>query len=113
MHAFAHAREARLLLVFQPELGNKKVRSASEQNILEVWIDKYGYLDRRISERYSKFITEAKHIFQEKNIIFIDINAYPEFTENPQAVFFDVVHPNELGHELIARIIHQTLEEKF
>jgi lysophospholipase L1-like esterase len=113
MHSFAHARQTKFLLVFQPELGNKKVRSVSEQNTLEAWIDKYGYLDRRISERYGKFITEAKHIFQTKNIIFIDINAEPEFTENPQTVFFDVVHPNELGHELIARIIHRALEEKF
>lgn len=113
IHSFAHAREARLLLVFQPELGNKKVRSANEQDILEAWIDKYGYLDRRISERYSKFIAEAKRIFQKKNITFIDINADPEFTANPQTVFFDVVHPNELGHELIARIIHRALEEHF
>jgi lysophospholipase L1-like esterase len=113
MHSFARVREANFLLVFQPELGNKKVRSSSEQNTLKTWIDKYGYLDKKISERYGKFIAEAKRIFQKKKIIFIDINDEPEFTENPQTVFFDVVHPNELGHELIARIIHRALEENF
>ena len=113
MHSFARAREAKFLLVFQPELGNKKVRSSSEQNTLTTWIDKYGYLDKRISEKYNKLTTEAKRIFQQKNITFIDINDAPEFTENPQTVFFDVVHPNALGHELIARIIHRALGEHF
>ena len=113
MHSFARAREAKFLLVFQPELGNKKIRSSSEQNTLTTWIDKYGYLDKRISERYRKLITEAKHAFQKKKITFIDINDEPEFSENPQTVFFDVVHPNELGHELIARIIHRVLDENF
>jgi lysophospholipase L1-like esterase len=113
MHTFARAREANFLLVFQPELGNKKVRSSSEQNTLETWIDKYGYLDKRISERYNKLITEAKRAFQKKKIMFIDMNDEPEFSENPQTIFFDVVHPNELGHELIARIIHRALEESF
>jgi lysophospholipase L1-like esterase len=113
MHAFARARGAKFLLIFQPELGNKKVRSSGEQNTLTTWIDKYGYLDKKISERYNKFITEAKRVFQKKKITFIDINDEPEFSENPQMVFFDVVHPNELGHELIARIIHRALEESF
>ena len=58
-------------------------------------------------------ITQAKNHFREKSISFIDINEQPEFTETPQTVFFDVVHPNGLGHELIARIINRVLEEKF
>lgn len=113
MHSFASAREAKFLLVFQPELGNKKVLSSSEQMTLKTWIEEYGYLDKRISERYNKFITEAKNNFHERRITFIDINAEPEFSKDPRTVFFDVVHPNELGHELIARIIHRALEENF
>jgi hypothetical protein len=88
MHAFASAREAKFLLVFQPELGNKKILSSSEQDTLKTWIDKYGYLDKRISERYGKFITEAKNIFRKEKIMFIDINDEAEFSKNPRTVFF-------------------------
>ena len=48
-------------------------------------------------------------IFQERNIPFIDINDEPEFSENSQTLFFDVVHPNELGHKIIAKIINDKL----
>jgi hypothetical protein len=113
MHAFAKSRGAQFLLVFQGELGNKKVLSSSEREVLRTWIDRYGYLDNKISERYKKFITSAKTKFEESNIVFIDINDEYEFSENPQALFFDVVHPNQLGHQIIAKIINQTVSEKF
>jgi phospholipase/lecithinase/hemolysin len=58
-------------------------------------------------------IVKAKDRFREHSIDFIDINDQPEFAETPQTVFFDVVHPNKLGHELIAQIINRVLEEKF
>lgn len=113
MHSFAHSRDARFLIVFQPELGNKKTRSESEQETLKTWADKYEYLTRKIPERYKKLIDGAQKFCQEKNIPFIDINAEVEFSQNPQTLFFDVVHPNELGHEVIANIINQALSEKF
>ena len=113
MHSFAHSRGAGFLIVFQPELGNKKTRSESEQETLKTWADKYEYLARKIPERYKKLIDGAQKFCQEKNISFIDINAEVEFSENPKTLFFDVVHPNELGHEVIASIINQALSEKF
>jgi GDSL-like Lipase/Acylhydrolase len=109
MHDFAHSRGADLLLVLQPELGNKKMHSKDEREALETWASRFGYLDRKIPERYKLFISGARKIFQEKNIPFIDINDEPEFSENPQTVFFDVVHPNELGHRIIAHIINHAL----
>jgi hypothetical protein len=113
MYSFATARGARLLLVFQPELGNKKIRSLNEQEVLKTWIEKYGYLDNKITERYRKFVNGAKEYLQEQNIPFIDMNNEHLFSENPQTLFFDVIHPNELGHEIIAKIINQTLLVKF
>jgi lysophospholipase L1-like esterase len=113
MHSFANSRNAKFLLVFQPELGNKKVLSLNERESLDTWINKYGYLDNKITERYHNLIFGAKEYFLENSIPFIDINIEPEFTENPQTLFFDVVHPNSLGHEIIATIINRTLEKKF
>jgi lysophospholipase L1-like esterase len=113
MHAFAESREAKLLVVFQPELGNKKTKSLYEEEVLKTWIEKYGYLDNKISARYKRLVIEAKDEFLKKGISFIDINDTNEFSENPQTLFFDVIHPNELGHEVIASIINQTLLENF
>jgi hypothetical protein len=109
MHDFAHSRGAEFLLVFQPELGNKKLLSENEKEVLESWNSRFGYLDRKIPSRYKVFISGARKVFQEKNIPFIDINDEPEFSENPQTLFFDVVHPNELGHRIIANILNQAL----
>jgi lysophospholipase L1-like esterase len=113
MHSFANARGSRLLLVFQPELGNKRTRSSNESEVLKTWIEKYDYLDNKITERYKNFVSGAKKSLREQDISFIDINAERQFSENPQTLFFDVVHPNELGHDIIAKIINQTLLERF
>ena len=113
MYAFANSQSAQFVVVFQPELGNKKVLSENEQETLYAWAQKYEYLERKISERYKKFINEAKKELANKNIHFIDINDEYEFSENPQTLFFDVIHPNELGHEIIARIINGKLSAMF
>lgn len=52
MYDFAHSRGAKFLLVFQPELGNKKIPSEDEKKLLEIWSSQFGYLDRKIPERY-------------------------------------------------------------
>jgi lysophospholipase L1-like esterase len=109
MHAFASSRGAQFIVVFQPEIGNKKVLSKSEQEVLNTWTQKYRYLERKISERYKELIKGAKKEFLDRNIKLIDINDEYEFVENPETLFFDVVHPNELGHEIVARIINTKL----
>jgi lysophospholipase L1-like esterase len=113
MHSFANARGSRFLLVFQPELGNKQTRSSNEVEVLKTWIEKYEYLDNKITERYKNFVREAKKPLREQNISFVDINTEHQFSENPQTLFFDVVHPNESGHDIIAKIINQALLERF
>jgi lysophospholipase L1-like esterase len=113
MHSFANSRSARFLVVFQPELGNKKVLSKNEQQVLDDWTQRFEYLKRKIPERYKEFISEAKKVFLENDIWFIDINDERKFSEKPQTLFFDVIHPNELGHEIIARIIDEKLSAVF
>jgi GDSL-like Lipase/Acylhydrolase len=109
MYDFAYSRGAEFVVVFQPELGNKKLLSENEKEILASWGSRFGYLDRKIPSRYKLLITRAKMIFQERKIPFIDINGEPEFSENPETLFFDVVHPNEIGHKIIANIINHKL----
>lgn len=109
MNSFANAREAKFLMVFQPELGNKKSKTIEEQEMLKMWNITNQYLDKNIPSKYGELLSEAKKFCKEQNIAFIDINTEPEFSENPQTLFYDVVHPNELGHEIIAKIINNTL----
>ena len=109
MQDFANSHGAEFLLVFQPELGNKKSLSNDERDALKNWSEKYEYLRKKIPERYRMLIDRAKKIFDEKNISYIDINDELEFSENPQTLFFDVIHPNELGHEIIAKVINRVL----
>jgi lysophospholipase L1-like esterase len=113
MHAFANSRSALFLVVFQPELGNKNVLSKDEKKVINEWEQRFEYLKRKIPERYKEFIREAKKTFLENDIWFIDINDEQEFSESPQTLFFDVIHPNELGHEIIARIIDGKLSAVF
>jgi hypothetical protein len=109
MRDFAKSHGAEFLLVFQPELGNKKILSEEEKESLKSWAERFEYLSRKIPERYRMLIDRAKKIFQEKNISYIDINDEAEFSENPHTLFFDVIHPNELGHEIIAKIINRAI----
>jgi lysophospholipase L1-like esterase len=114
MHAYAVARSAKFLLVFQPELTQKKLRSATEQSILTGANQRpYEYHDRGIPDKYKRLIEEAKKIFIRQHITFLDINDEPDFRENPETLFFDVIHPNARGHEIIGAILNRTLLERF
>ena len=113
MNAFANARGARFLLVFQPELGNKKTISDQEQKILKDWSQVHGYLDKEIPQKYKQLIVEAQKFCVEENIACLNLNEEPAFSKNPQTLFYDAVHPNELGHQIIAEIINKMLLEDF
>lgn len=73
----------------------------------------YAYLDKNISEIYKNLIDESKKIFIYDKITFIGINDEPEFCEKDATLFYDVVHPNVQGHEIIAKILQRVLMEKF
>ncbi|MFH1762110.1 MAG: SGNH/GDSL hydrolase family protein, partial [bacterium] len=105
MNSFAASRKAVFLLVFQPELGNKKRKSKEELVLLKSWNASYGYLDRETPAMYKIFVERAKESFSAEKIPFIDINEYAEFSEDSTTLFFDCVHPNNKGHEIIAGII--------
>ncbi|MDY6991295.1 MAG: SGNH/GDSL hydrolase family protein [Pseudomonadota bacterium] len=113
MSKFSKSNGANFLLVFQPELGNKKIISSAERNTLKTWNQSLHYLDKKIPEKYKQFITDVKQTLQEHNILFIDINEISEFNENPKTLFYDPVHPNSLGHKIIAKIINSVLLEHF
>jgi len=112
MSAFARARGAKFLVVFQPEAGNKKIRSEREEKYLRKWDRSYGYTAKRLPEKYRELIAVAKDSFRGSSIAYIDINEEPEFSENPETLFYDAVHPNPAGHEIIAKLINRKLNSE-
>ncbi|MBN2383342.1 SGNH/GDSL hydrolase family protein [bacterium] len=113
MNAFAKARQADFLLVIQPELTNKKILSPIEQSSLEQWNKIYNYLDKGFPEKYKKLIEVTRAFCQENDIAYLDLNQEATFCEDPETLFYDVVHPNEAGHKKIAELINTVLLEKF
>ena len=113
MNAFANARKANFLVIFQPELGNKKVLSPNEQEILRQWEKTYRYLDKGIPQKYNQLIHKAKTFCEEKNIVYIDMNEESGFSKNSNTLFYDVVHPNGQGHKIIAELINEFLIATF
>jgi hypothetical protein len=108
------SRNAKFLLVFQPEVTSKRVLSEDEKKFLMASNQRpYAYLDKKISEIYKNLIGESKKMFNHDNIEFIDINDEPEFCDKDETLFYDVVHPNVQGHEVIAKILQRVLMEKF
>ena len=109
MAAFSQARGAKFLLVFQPELGSKRVRSEFEDETLAKSEIEHGYLRKQIPEHYRRLIEVTQDICKERGITCIDPNDIPSFTENPETLFFDSAHLNALGHSAIAQIIHEAM----
>ena len=113
MAAFVKARGGTVLVVFQPELGNKKMLTEYEESMLLKWDKTLGYLAKEIPEKFNTLVSEAKAFCKKHEIDYIDINEIDEFTRNENTLFSDMVHPNELGHQVIAKIINKKLEQDY
>jgi len=112
MNDFAHARGAEFLVVFQPELGGKLNRTAEEDTEYDRWCEAYGkYCDLDFSTEYAGFIERAAAWCAAEGIEYLDLYHHPAFRESEQRLYFDVVHLNEEGHRIAARLIHQRLVE--
>jgi hypothetical protein len=109
MHAFATARGARLLVAFQPELGNKRFPSDAERKILATFNTWFKYLDAGIPAKYARMIREAREHCDASRIAWADPQQEPEMRDERQTLFYDPPHLNERGHALLAEILHRRL----
>jgi hypothetical protein len=109
MHSFAAARGARFLVVFQPELGNKRFRTEQEQMSLEAMNTAHKYLDRKFPAKYAAMVREAKSFCQTAGIQYLDIQQEPELRDQRQTIFYDAAHLNEPGQMIVADILERRL----
>ncbi len=111
MNDFAHARGAAFLVVFQPELGGKLQRTEQEKMNYCRWCEAYeGYRELEFSTEYSAFIERAAAWCAAEGIEYLDLHHHPEFQNSEKQLFYDVIHLNEEGHRIVARLIHQRIE---
>jgi lysophospholipase L1-like esterase len=105
MTLFARARGADVLVVFQPELGQKVVRSMREESQLEFADRSYAYLRSGFPERYARLVETARRRCDQLNIRYIDLVSSGVFVESSEELFKDTVHINRRGHQLVAESI--------
>jgi len=112
MNDFARARGASFLVVFQPELGGKLNRTSAETTEYYRWCEVYGkYRNLEFSTEYGSFIDRAAAWCAAEGIEYLDLHHHPAFRESDRRLYYDVVHLNEEGHRVAARLIHQRLED--
>jgi lysophospholipase L1-like esterase len=105
MFRFAQARGARFLVVFQPEVSEKKHLTDHEREALSEWERVHQYRTRRMPERFRALVDRASDFCAKNGIPFVDVGSSPAFVESRSTLFYDVVHPNEEGHAVIANVI--------
>lgn len=109
MSRFAASRGAFFLVVFQPELSIKKLRSEKEERYLKRWEKRYNYIKSGFQEKYRQMIEETKKVLIEESIPFIDLEASPTFVDSPDELYNDVVHLNVKGNELVAQALQRKI----
>jgi len=105
MAAFAHARGADLLIVFQPELGQKSARTMREESQLEFADDTYAYVRKDFPGWYLRLVEAGRDRCNELGIPFVDLASSGVFVSSREELFRDTVHLNHVGHELVAKAI--------
>jgi hypothetical protein len=113
MQAYATARGAVFLAVFQPELGQKLVPTAGEASALARWDLEKSYLRHRFTERYAAMMRQARAYCEARGIGHVDLLNAPEIRAATGSLFYDPVHLNERGQVIVAEILERRLARAF
>ncbi len=105
MQRFATASGAELLVVFQPELGNKHRSKAEEEH----WNAERGHMGPGFSEKYRLLIERTRTLCEASHMNCLDLNDAPEIRDHSGDLFVDVVHLNRAGHRIMAEVIARHL----
>lgn len=110
MNSFATSRGAKVLIAFQPEIGSKNKRTTYEKDIMDNWEKNIRYLERKIPTYYSEMAMAARRYCKKNKIPFVDINYHPLYKDNEETLFYDAVHLNEKGNEIVAAILFEEIQ---
>jgi hypothetical protein len=115
MKAFAYARGARLVVIFQPELGSKLTPTKGEVSLRKDFLDwaarpRVNFDAPRFSSDYRMMVGAAAHACDALGVLHLDLNSDARFQQNSEEFFIDHVHFNARAHEQVAQILREELE---
>ncbi|HKC11509.1 MAG TPA: SGNH/GDSL hydrolase family protein, partial [Vicinamibacteria bacterium] len=115
MKAFADARGARLVVIFQPELLSKRTPTKGEVSLRKEFLDwaarpRVNFDAPRFSADYRVMIVAAGRACDALGLSHLDLNTDARFQENPEELFIDHVHFNARAHRQVAEILREELE---
>jgi hypothetical protein len=105
MADFARARDAQLLVAFQPHLGGKRVRSEGEAAEWKAWETSYGAAYPSFGADYEALVRAARAFCAARGIAAVDLTAAPQIADEGRPLFIDAVHLNPDGHRLVAELL--------
>jgi hypothetical protein len=109
MALVSNAWNARFIVVFQPELGQKLRPTTLEKKALDIGMSGSKNYQEEFPTLYKKFISQAKRLLTEEGIEWIDINENTGYRDSAENLFVDVVHTNRQGNEVVANILSPKL----
>jgi hypothetical protein len=110
MSLFSRASGAKFVLVLQPEIGQRSNPTAEEKQLLsDALIGNIHYSDS-FPSLYREFLTDAKQRLTHAGVDWIDTNESPLYQASPAPLFFDPVHTNRRGNEIVAEIMEPKLQ---
>jgi lysophospholipase L1-like esterase len=95
----------RFLAAVQPEVGQRRRRTAAEQKILDDWDPAVYDYAQDFPPRYFRFVRRVVRRLNRLGVATLDISADPRFAEAPAPLFLDTVHLNRAGNEVVAQIL--------
>jgi hypothetical protein len=115
MKAFADARGARLVVIFQPELLSKRTPTKEEVSLRKEFLDwaarpRVKFDAARFSSDYRMMIGAAGRACDGLGVSHLDLNSDGRFQESREELFIDHVHFNAHAHRLVAEILREELE---
>jgi hypothetical protein len=115
MKAFAYARGAKLVVIFQPELGSKLSPTKGEVSLRKDFLDwaarpRVNFDAPRFSADYRMMIGSAARACEALGVSHIDLNSDARFQQNPEEFFIDHVHFNARAHQQVAQILQEELK---
>lgn len=101
MSTWARARNAWFEVLLQPLVNDREHATPDEAK----W-----RVQAELSAGYRAFVESAVQFCELHDIRCCDVARQPEFQSDGRPLFFDAIHPNAAGHEVLARIVEREMQ---